>query len=104
VPLDRSLQREAITAALVPGAPDAEAERIDPRVSYAVADGGRPLRVSARCAEGYTADSGAGELRSGDERTEAEARGTRRGWTASARSPGDGEILSVYAICVRPAD
>jgi len=108
VALHRTLQRDAVTAALVPGGLDAEEQRVAARVGYAVAGEGEHVRAKAACPEGYAQTSGgAAWLSSGADEPlpGASTRSSRRGWTASARSlGGDERILSVYAICVRPVD
>jgi hypothetical protein len=104
VPLDRTLQREAITALLVGRQLNAENERIDPRIGYATGDAGRKLRAGAACDEGYIAETGGATLRRGSDQAAAGSRGSRRRWSATARPAADGSVLSVYAICVRPLD
>ena len=106
VPLDPALQREAITAKLLPGQQDAEDERIMPRVTYEVAHRGRPASAAARCPERYRVDSGgAAWLSEGADRPmpERSVRGGPHGWAATALADQDG-VMSVYAICVRPRD
>jgi mannosyltransferase len=108
VPLDRSLQREAVTGALLPERPDAEEQRIATPVTYAVPDDGEPVRAQAACPAGYsTTTGGAFWLESGaDERLrKISPLDGRRGWSATAR-PGRsrGRTLSIYAICLRPTD
>jgi mannosyltransferase len=108
VPLDRSIQREAATAALVPENLDPEEQRIVPRVTYAVPDDGESARASAACPEDYSATSGGAYwLSAGADELlpETSTIDNPRGWTATARPDQiKGRILSVYSICVRPAD
>jgi mannosyltransferase len=104
VPFDRDRQREAMTAGLVGERLDAGEQRIDTRVGYAVAEAGESARVAVRCDAGYSVRSGGGTVQSGGDRATADSGRVARGWSASARSPAERAILSVYAICVRPLD
>jgi mannosyltransferase len=108
VPLDRSIQREAITAGLVPEKLDPEEQRIATRIAYAVPENGSPVRAVAACPAGYTSTSGgASWVADGpDERLrKVSPLGKRRGWAVTARpDQSKGRTLSIYAICVRPVD
>lgn len=108
VPLDRALGREAVTAALVPGPLEPEEQRIASRFTFTVAQTGMVASGTAACPDDYSASTGgASWLTTGADEPLAERSrsGGARGWTATARAPrDDSRILSVYAICVRPAD
>jgi hypothetical protein len=108
VPLDRSIQREAITAGLVRQGLDPEEQRIATALRYAVPEDGRPVRAVAACPNGYkTTSGGASWVSDGpDERLGGLSRlGDGRGWSVTARPDRSrGRTLSIYAICVRPAD
>jgi mannosyltransferase len=104
VPFDRTLQREAATAGLVGGGLDAVEERIATPVAYAVADRGNSARATATCPTAYATDSGGAALRSGGEMRTVDSRRVPGGWSGGARSPADGTVVSVYAVCVRPLD
>lgn len=98
--LDRTLQREAATAALVLEPADAETQRVLPVVGYAR---GEPAR--AGCPGRFRASGGGGALlsRGADEQLRPPfASGNSRGWT-SVPPPGAGDRpVYVYVICVRP--
>jgi mannosyltransferase len=108
VPLDRSIQREAITAFLVAEGLDPEHQRIATSITYAVPERGEPVRVVAACPDGYSSTSGGASWVSAgpDERVREVSRlDDRRGSALTARpDQSRGRTLSVYAICVRPAD
>ena len=98
--LDRTLQREAATAALVPEPADAETQRVLPVVDYAR---GEPAR--ARCPTRYRASGGGGALlsRGADEQLgPAFTSGSARGWTALPPPDAGERPVYVYVICVRP--
>jgi mannosyltransferase len=106
--LDRSRQREAATAALVPVRLDPREQRIAPRVTYVPSEGRDRASGMAACPPGYSAVSGgASWLSSGLDEPLPETSLVRdeRGWGAKARPGNDEErTLSIYSICVRPAD
>jgi hypothetical protein len=104
VPFDRTLQREAITAVLVGDPLDAGEQRIATPVAYAVAGAGERARVTVTCPTGYAVRSGGAALRSGGEMRTARSGRVDDGWSGNARSPADGTVASVYAVCVRPLD
>jgi mannosyltransferase len=109
VPLDRSLQREAVAATLIkPERLDPQTQRIAPRIAYAVPADGEPLQGTAVCPEGYSASSGGGYwLSKGAHEAlpESSLSDGPQGWTATARSEESrGRTLWVYSVCVRPID
>jgi mannosyltransferase len=110
VPLDRSLQREAITAELTGSRIDAESERIDSRVGFALGSAGRTITARADCDEGYVVAVGGAAVRDGERvetipaRATALSGGSAVGQWASERVRSDGTVLEVHAVCVRPRD
>jgi 4-amino-4-deoxy-L-arabinose transferase-like glycosyltransferase len=102
VTLDRTLQREAGTAALVPQPVDAETQHVLPVVAYSR---GEPARAS--CPERYAAAGGGASLlsRGADEPLGPRfASGGPRAWKATAPAGARDRTVYVYAICVRPLE
>ena len=110
VPLDRSLQREAITAELTGGRIDAESERVDPHVGFALGDAGQTVSAHADCDEGYVVGAGGAAVRHGERFDRIPAKATGRsvgsvvGRRVTERVDADGTVLQVYAVCVRSRD
>ena len=110
VPLDPGLQREAITAKLTGSRIDAEEQRVDPHVGYALGDAGKTISARADCDAGYRVGSGGAAVRHGTETTTVVARetpvasGSALGQRATEEVESDGTVLQVYAVCVRPRD
>jgi hypothetical protein len=108
VPLDRTLQREAVTAALSPGRLQAEDQRIAVSIAYAATEDGAPARAGARCPSGYSAANGSASwLSEGADEPLPEGlvvawHGGRQATAPPARSRG--RPLLVYSVCTRPAD
>jgi mannosyltransferase len=110
VPLDRSLQREAITAELTGSQIDAEKQRVDPHVGFALGSAGKTVSARADCDPGYTVGAGGAALRHGADlatipaRATAVSHGSALGQRATERVDADGTVLEVYAVCVRSRD
>jgi mannosyltransferase len=110
VPLEPDLQREAITAELTGSQIDADRERVDAKVGYALGSAGKTVTARADCDEGYTVSVGNAAVRHDEEWTDVTARetalsgGAAIGQQATERVDADGTVVQVVAVCTRPRD
>jgi hypothetical protein len=98
---DRTLQRAALTAALVPQPLDPANESIEPRVGYA-----QGARAQATCPGRHVAVGGGASLLVDGPDEPLDGRFVSngpRGWSAVAPS-GGARRVSVYAICTAPLE
>lgn len=102
VPLDRSLQREAMTARIAGSQLDGQ--RLAVRADLTPAGPGGQARGTALCPSGYLAASGGGSWISGELRdvpVSGKALDDRGGWTASGSTPDQRDsTLMVLVFCV----
>jgi uncharacterized membrane protein len=100
VPLDRSLQREVVSASLFGVHFDVNRDRLIPVVTFARAGGSS---AAATCPGGYTVGNGFGLLVTKRGRRPIHSSGDRRRLVArSPRGATAHELLLVFANCVRP--
>jgi 4-amino-4-deoxy-L-arabinose transferase-like glycosyltransferase len=110
VSLDPALQREAITAELTGSRLDAERERVDAQVGFALGSAGKTVTARADCDAGYTVATGNAAVRHGDTWTDVTARetamsgGSAIGQQATERVDADGTVVQVVAVCTRPRE